>query len=185
MVLPHVTPIGLWSPALGIGVGGPTDRELSTLMRVCDGSSIANTTVGGVVHNLAAYVNSTARMFGKQGIAGPISGQYFRQCRTSKRGGGGLQGGDVGREILELARRHDLGDQILSRSDQLFGICRAPSFSCRTKVGVGRIGKRHGSSSRVANSHILKPDKDCGKHHLCRGLLHAKRKLCIRLLLLR
>jgi hypothetical protein len=39
-------------------------------------------------------------MFGKQGIAGPISGHYFRQCGTGKRGGGGLQRGDIGREIL-------------------------------------------------------------------------------------
>jgi Domain of unknown function (DUF4082) len=53
-----VTPIGLWSPTRGIGAGGPTDRELLTLMQVCDGRfSIANTTVRGVFRNLGVLMS--------------------------------------------------------------------------------------------------------------------------------
>jgi Domain of unknown function (DUF4082) len=51
-------PILQWSPTLAIDVGGPTDRELSTLMQVCDGRfSIANTTVGVVFRNFGLLMS--------------------------------------------------------------------------------------------------------------------------------
>src|SRR3984893_5714773 len=53
-----VTPIGLWSPTLAIGVGGPRDRELSTLVQVCDGRfSISKTTAWGVLRNFGLLMS--------------------------------------------------------------------------------------------------------------------------------
>jgi hypothetical protein len=151
-----VTPIGLWSPTLGIGAGGPTDRELLTLMKICDGRfSISQTMVGRVSRNFGLLMSILLIACSGSRASLAQSGQYFRQCGTGKRGGTGLQRGDVGREILEFASRHDLGHQILSRSNKSVGLCRTPLFSRRADVGIGHTGKGTGSGARMADRGFL------------------------------